>query len=215
MKLFRKKEVLVPTFKGSILLLLLFAGLLLAAGAGLYPFLAQNNPLPDADVAIIEGWMSDAELVSVLSGLPDGTVCVATGGPIYFASDLFQERTYAELMASRLIKLGVMEENIVVASAPDTSADRTYVSALAARRIMEAEGIFGRPANIYTVGAHGRRSFLLYHYAFGSDALLGVVSIENLEVDLRRWWSSSAAFKSICTELLSLMYTHCTRWKYD
>lgn len=205
----------MPTFRGRILLFLLFAALLMGLGAGVYPFLAQNRPLPDVEVAIIEGWMSDTELVTVLSRFPEKTICVATGGPIHFGADLFKERTYAEITAARLKKFGVDPEYILDASAPDTSTDRTYVSALAVRRVLEAKGLFGRPANIYTVGTHSRRTFLLYRCAFGIDVPLGVISLECSETDLRHWWSSSQAFKNVCTEFLSLIYTHCTRWKYD
>jgi hypothetical protein len=215
MKIFRKKAVWVPTFSGLLLLLPAAAILLAAVASGVYPFLAQNRPLPDAEMAVIEGWIPDAELAALSVRLPEDTLYVTTGGPIEFGADFFPEKTYAGLTASRLRKFGIDPELILEAPAPETSADRTYVSALAARRMLEANGLFGKPAGIYTVGPHSRRSFLLYRFAFGSEAPLGIIALESSHADLRHWWRNSLAFKKVCTEILSLAYTYCTFWKYD
>lgn len=215
MRFFHKKEVPVPTVQGLFLILLAFGILFAGLGAGLYPFLAQNRPQAEATLAIVEGWIDDADLVAVVDRLPSGTVYIATGGPIEFGADLFRERTYAELTAVRLQKLGVESRFILEAPAPYTSVDRTYISALAVCDRLKEAGLFGQPANIYTVGSHGRRSYLLYRFAFGSDAPLGIVSLESSKSDLRHWWRSSMAFKNICTEVFSLSYTYCTWWKYD
>ena len=83
------------------------------------------------------------------------------------------------------------------------------------RRALEERGLFGRPANLYSLGAHGRRSCLLYRFAFGPEAPLGVISLESEEYDLRHWWKSSEAFKHVMTELMSWFYVQCTRWKYS
>lgn len=215
MKLLRKKELAVPTPAGALVFLSLAAVVLTLLAAGLYPFLAQNRPVPDAGIAVVEGWLDDAPLVEILGRLPENTLYVTTGGPIKFGADFFEQRTYAELTADRLRKLGVPDEFILEAPAPDTSLDRTYVSALAVRRALESRKLFGRPANIYTLGPHSRRSFFLYRRAFGTDTPLGTVALESREFDLRRWWRTSLAFKNMLSELFSLAYTYCTFWKYD
>ncbi len=214
MKLVRKTEVRRPTRWGFLLIFILLAMLLVGVTSTLYPFLAQNVPIPQAELIIVEGWLEDAELIAVLAGVESNALWVTTGGPIKFGGSLFDEKTYAEVTAMRLQKLGVSSETIIIASAPDASKNRTYVSALAVRDKLEEEGLFGRPANLYTLGAHSRRSFFFYRRAFGSDAPLGVVSMENKELELRHWCRSSLAFRHVVGEWIAWAYTQCTRWNY-
>ncbi len=214
MKLVRKTEVWRPTRWGFLLIFLLIGVLAVGLISTLYPFLAQNAPVPQPELIIIEGWLGDAELASVLANDQPGALWVVTGGPIQFGASLFEEKTYAEVSAVRLRKLGIPPEAIIVASAPNTSKNRTYVSALAVREKLEEAGLFGRPANLYTLGAHSRRSFFLYRRAFGPDAPLGVVSLESTEYDLHRWCCSSLAFRHVVSEWIAWFYVQCTRWRY-
>jgi hypothetical protein len=214
MKLFRKTEVWRPTRWGLLLAFLLLSVLGFGLALGLYPFFAQTRPLAQPQVIIIEGWLADAELAEALEQLDPGALLVTTGGPIKLAGILVEEKTYAEVTTARLSKLGIPPERMLTVSAPDTVTDRTYVSALAVRRALEEQGLLGRPANLYSLGPHSRRSFLLYRLALGPEVPLGVVAIESQEFDLRHWWKSSLAFKHVMSELMSWTYVQCTRWKY-
>ena len=214
MKLVRKMEVRMPTRQGVLLIFLLIGILVFGLTSGLYPFLAQNRPLPQADLIILEGWINDAALETFVVGLQPGTQIVTTGGPILFGGSLFDEKSYAEVTAARLQKLGVAPEAVLIASAPATVKDRTYVSALAVRDRLEEKGLLGHPANLYTLGAHSRRSFFLYRRALGPEVPLGVVSLDSAEYDLSRWWRSSLAFRQVVSEAVAWVYVQCTRWKY-
>ncbi len=214
MKLIRKTEVWRPTRWGFLLIFILLAILVVGVISTLYPFLAQNAPVPQAELIIIEGWLPDAEFAQMVANTEPGVLFVTTGGPIQFGGSLFDEKTYAEVTTVRLQKLGIFSEAILTVSAPDTATDRTYTSALAVHRALEENDLLGRPANLYTLGAHSRRSFLLYRLAFDSEGSLGVVSLENEELDLRRWCRSSLAFRQVIGEWLAWLYVQCTRWKY-
>ena len=214
MKLVRKTEAWRPTRWGFLLIFLLLVMAGMGLSLSLYPFLAQNHPVPQAELIIIEGWMPDAELTRMLETLELGALLVTTGGPIKFGGSLLDDKNYADMAATRLRKLGVPAESIVSAPAPDVDADRTYASAVAVRDKLKEKGLWGRPTNLYTLGAHSRRSFFLYKKAFGSGTPLGVVSLESDEFDLRHWWRSSHAFKSVMGETISWLYVQCTGWKY-
>lgn len=214
MKFFRKKEVWLPTATGLLSLCGIAVLLAYATLSGLYPFLAQNDPNPDARAVIIEGWLGDAELEELAGQLPTDGFIVTTGGPITLGSELLKEKTYADVTATRLRLLGFDAEKMICAPAPDVQCDRTYAAALAARDALVGRGLSNVPCNIYSTGAHGRRSFYLYRLAFGSEWPLGIVSVENQEYDLRRWWRSSLAFKNILGEALSWIYTLLSSCKY-
>ena len=214
MKLVRKTEIWRPTRWGVLLIFLLLAMAGMGLSLNLYPFLAQNHPLPQAELIIVEGWLPDAELVQMVAKTEPGALWITTGGPIKLGGSLFDEKTYAEVTTARLQKLGVSSGAILTASAPDVASDRTYASALAVRRILEERGLLGRPANLYTLGAHSRRSFFLYKKAFGPGAPLGVIALENEKFDLRHWYKSSLAFRQVVSETIAWLYVQCTRWKY-
>lgn len=214
MKLLRKKEVWLPAGQGIVLLSLFIGGLGYGALKNLYPFLAQTHPVSSAEIILIEGWLGDAELSEAAQRLLPEQRVVTTGGPIKFGSSLLKEKTYAEATAARLRLLGVADEKIICAPAPDVERDRTYASARAAQDALAQRGLFGKRCNIYSVGAHSRRSLFLYKLAFGADYPLGIVSFESQETDLRHWWRSSLAFKQILNELLSWIYTLVSSCKY-
>ncbi len=215
MKFFSKIEVWLPTRWGVVLLLILAVALVAFVILNLYPFLAPENPISDAQIVILEGWLPDAGLLRVFERTSPETLLVTTGGPIKFGGSLLNEKTYADITAKRLRLLGVPSQSILVASASDVSMDRTYASAVAVRCALEKEGRFGSSANLYSLGAHGRRSLFLYRLVFGPNSPLGIVSLESEEFDLSHWWRSSHAFKHVLNELTSWIYTQCTWWKYD
>ena len=204
----------MPTQQGFVLFFLLIGALGFGAIGYLYPFLAQNDPRPNAVITIIEGWLPDAELQGAVKAIKPGQLVVTTGGPVIFGGILFKGKTYAEVTAERLCLLGLNPERIICAPAPEVRSDRTYASAMAARAVLAQRGLFGEPCNIYSVGAHCRRSFYLYKLAFGKDYPIGIVSLDSQECDLRHWWRSSLAFKQVLEEFTSWIYTLFSSCKY-
>lgn len=150
--------------------------------------------------------MDDAALRLAVRWLPPGGVVVASGGPVLFAREMLGNETYAGLTAARLRRLGVPAESILAVPAPDTLQDRTYVSALAVRRRLEELGLFGRPANLVSSGAHARRSAEMFRRAFGEDYPLGVIAVEPPEYRLEEWYRHSFGVKHVLTELISWLY---------
>ncbi len=214
MKLFRKKEVWRPTVLGHVLLAVLVLLIALGLVSGLYPFLAQHKPVAQPELIIIEGWLDDTELVQVLAAAGPGVRFVTTGGPVTLGGDLLREKSYAQIATARLIQLGIPAPSIITAPAPGSAANRTYTAARAARDVLARQGLLDRPANLYSLGAHSRRSFLLYRMAFGPDAPLGVVALKSSQYDLDHWWKSSLAFKHVLVEFVSWIYVQVTRWFY-
>ncbi len=206
MKFFRKKAVWLPTVPSLILLLLLLGILAASLFFKVYPFLAESRPLPQAQLVIVEGWMADAELIVVANSIRPGQLVVTSGGPITFAQKILHYENYAELGTARLIEMGIPKERILIAPAPDTDRDRTFISAKAVRRKLEEEGLFGQSAQLYTVGAHARRSHLLYQRVFGRDYPLGVVSVAPAHYNLEHWYLYSAGIRHVTGELIAWIY---------
>jgi hypothetical protein len=207
-KFFRKKEVWLPTLPAAGLLLLLAGGLLAGLVKTAYPFLAQQHPVKNAEMVIIEGWLSDEELDAAAERLGPDQIIVTSGGPVTFARKILGYDDYAELCAARLVKCGVSPGRIIAVPAPDTLRDRTYVSAQAVRKRLEELGLFGKSADLFSSGPHARRSHLMYRAVFGETYPLGVISVEPTGYDVRRWYRSSEGFKSVVMEYISWAYAH-------
>lgn len=208
-KFAHKKEVWIPTWQGFFLLFMLFGGLFYGVTNQLYPFLAQHHPVKNAEIIIIEGWLADAELKEAAKFIRTGQIVITTGGPVLFGQKILQYDNYAELGTARLIAFGIPAETIITIPAPDTQRDRTYVSAQVTRRRLEELGLFGKSANLYTIGAHARRSYLLFHRVFGKDYPIGVVAVEPPGYHLEHWYRYSAGVKHVLTELISWIYAQC------
>jgi len=215
MNLFRKKEITVLTgpgwglFAGAAFLLLFFIGI------GLCPFLAVNRPHPDTEVILVEGWLPDPVLEQVLHDYRPGQKIVTTGCAFEMGSQLLGIETYAEVSTARLIALGVNETNIVTAPAHTVMRDRTYAAAVAAREKMKEDGLFGAPVTIYTLGAHSRRTLLLFQHAFGADYPLGIVSLDPEAFPIEKWGHYSEGVKHVLMEGIAWVYAKVTVSTYE
>jgi hypothetical protein len=63
-----------------------------------------------------------------------------------------------------------------------------------------------RAFNLVTVGAHGRRSRLLFQEAFGGGMDIGIISTRELRYEGGSWWKSSAGIREIVSETTAYLY---------
>jgi len=206
LKLFVKKQVYVPTLRGWLLLLVVMAALSLLCVYRAYPFLAYENAI-DADVFITEGWVPDHTLersLPMLAAGPDRLI-LATGGPIGTGSHLSAFKSYAEVVAATLVKLGVDEEQIVVIPYQAVDRGRTYAAALEVRQWLQKNPGVKR-ANLVTTGPHARRSYLTFRKVLPRTFELGVCVVPPEDYDPQRWWAYSEGFRTVVSEAIA--YTH-------
>jgi hypothetical protein len=60
--------------------------------------------------------------------------------------------------------------------------------------------------NLISVGAHARRSRLLFEKAFGGDTRVGVIAVEDRSYDGSHWWKSSAGVRAVLDEMITYSY---------
>ncbi|OGI07509.1 MAG: hypothetical protein A2Y40_07285 [Candidatus Margulisbacteria bacterium GWF2_35_9] len=203
--LLRKKECLRPTIRGWILILfaiILFNTVLFIR---IHPFLAPVK-LVNSNIMIVEGWLPNYVLEKVAKDFQSKRyrLIITTGGSITPGSKVLH--TFATDAAAKLIRLGVSSEVVVAVSAPDVSRDRTYSSALSVWDWLKNTHLEIKAVNLYSVGAHGRRSWMLYKMAFPSKVKVGIVSVPNNSYDPLHWWESSNGVKAIIEEFVTYLY---------
>lgn len=205
--LFRRRMCLLPTWRGWLALLLAVALVIVVLVRGTFSFLAANDPKPGG-VLIVEGWVPDYALSEAMAEFrrhPYRALLV-TGGPIEKGAPFSEFGTFAELGAATTVKLGFGSDQVHPVAAPDVRQDRTYVSAVAVREWLRQRGPMPAQVNVMSLGAHSRRTRLLYDAAFAGVADVGIMAIEDRGYDGRRWWASSQGFRTVTGELIAYGY---------
>lgn len=205
--LLRRRQCIVPTWRGWLLLLLVFGLGGLFVIRGLYGFLAIHDPLPGGTL-VIEGWSPDY----VIEGAVDDfrkthyeRICL-TGGPIEFGNAMREHKTYAEYAKALCLKLGLPAEALNAVPAPEVAKDRSYASARALAQWFREHGVTDGNINIAGNGAHSRRTRLVYEKALGPDVKIGISNVDELTFDTKRWWTSSQGFRVVLDETIAYTY---------
>jgi DUF218 domain-containing protein len=204
--LFHRRQCLVPTRRGWLLLGLVFSAVTIVAIREAYPFLAVNDPKPGG-VLVVEGWAADYALEAAVAEFKQFSYekVYVTGGPIEQGGPLSGYKTYAELGTATLVALGLSTNVVQPVPGPKVRQDRTYASALALKRWVDEHGIQLTRVNLVTVGPHARRSRLLFEKSLG-DVPIGVIAIAEPDYNARRWWRSSQGFRIVTSEAIAYLY---------
>jgi len=219
--LIRRRQVWLPTLWGAVLLCGLLAIALLGAARTVGGFLARSDPAGGADglgarTLVVEGWLDPRELDAAIATARRGRYerVVTSGGPIESWHDGVVWPSYAARAADYLRRHG-LEGPVVAVAAPASAKDRTFLSAVVVREWLRREQPGLDTIDVFSAGAHARRSRLAYRMAFGSGVEVGVIAATPRSYDIDRWWTSSEGAKTVLNELLSLAWTKCCFWPAD
>jgi len=181
----------------------------------IHGFLSPNAPI-EAQVLVVEGWMSDLQFLKVADHLSSRhyDIIIVTGGPLEKGSFLSEYKTHAELGRTTLMKI-TGRKDIIAVPVPSVQKDRTEAAALALRRWLEANGNGFETVNIVSSGVHARRSQYLFRRALGDHYRVGIIAIASSGYDPKRWWSSSGGFKAVILETLAYLHARLILPFYD
>ena len=217
--LFRRRQVWLPTVWGWTALIAVAGGIGFATLPHAYRWLAVDEAArgPDgrgARLLVVEGWLNPYELDEAARRFRDGHYgrIVTTGGPSFDWPEAPLPTTFAERAAGYLERHGIPGDRVTAVPAPETAVDRTYVSAVQVRDWLRRSGTPVPALDVFTGGAHARRSRVLYRMAFGPDVEIGALSAHPMTGDPDRWWTHSATVKLVVAESLSTAWTFCCFW---
>lgn len=202
-----RRQCLVPTRRGWLLLALGVGVLAVAVLRGAYPFLALNDPAPGG-ILVVEGWVPDYALAAAGAEFrrhPYAKLLV-TGIPLEHGAPLSEYKNYAHLGAATLIQLGLSTNDIQAVPAPLTRRDRTYATALSLKAWLREQPVPPTKVNLVTTGPHARRSRLLFEKALGRDFTVGVLSVPGRDFDAQHWWRSSQGVRVVTGEMIAYCY---------
>src|SRR5256885_15269767 len=129
---FRKRTLVLPTCRTCLLLAIILFLFCEFAIRRTHPFLAITRPVPST-ILVVEGWAPDYAYAQAIAEFHQGhyQLLVVTGGPFEQGAPLAEYKSYAELGAAILQKLGVGTNEVVAVPSMPVRQDRTYASALA------------------------------------------------------------------------------------
>jgi len=203
----RRRRCWLPSRRGWAALALGAAAVMYLAVRAAYPFLAVTDPVTGG-VLVIEGWAPDyavAEAVAEFKRQPYEKLCV-TGGSLERGEPLSSFKTYAELGAATAVKLGLTPAEVQALPAPAVRMDRTFASAVALEQWLRERGVTRAKVNVMTLGAHARRTRLLFQQALPEDASVGIVAVASEDFDPRHWWRFSEGVRTVVGEVIAYAY---------
>jgi len=169
-------------------------------------FLARTQRVP-AEALVVEGWIGIEGVEAAAAEFTQGgyQYLITTGGPT--KSRWTSERwDYAIEARKLLLYLKVPSENVIVASAPDADNQRTFQSALAVRQALEQRGLHLNGINVLTLGAHARRSRLIFAKVLGPGTTLGAISWRPSDYKAEPWWKSSERAQDLLKETVGWLF---------
>jgi len=195
------------TWPARLLIAVLIIGAFIGFAANLYPFLAPEGE-SHKGLMVVEGWIHDFALDEAVTMYRAGNYSkiVCTGVPIETGSYIQQYKSYPEMTAARLEKMGIDPAEIVVAVADYEKKDRTYLAAVALRQAFMAYNVEETNLHLITTGPHGRRSRMLFQKALGDDYNIGITCLDEYAYDRGNWYTCSEGVRSVLGEFIAYTY---------
>lgn len=207
LKSVEKKSRFCLTKRDWALLIISIAGLIFGLVSSIHPFLAIDKPI-DSEILVVEGWLPDYALKQAINEFSNNnyTLLITTGGPLLKGYHLSHYKTEAELGAAIIKKFGFDKEKIIATPAPYVIKDRTYNSAKALKKWIANSNPNIKTINLFSLGAHSRRSWILFKKALGDSIAVGIISADNLSYDPEHWWKSSDGVRTVLSEAIAYIY---------
>ena len=209
----KEKNCKIPTLWGWLVLFVVAAVFCSVVIVKLNSFLSISKPI-DAKAMVVEGWLPTYVLAMAAQEFRDKnyTILFSTGGIIDKGDFYWDQKTFADMGAGTMRRLGLDSTIVFAVPASQVKVDRTFASACALKHWIDSAGQRITKVNLISLGPHSRRSGLLFQKALGKKTKVGVISYPDQTYDARTWWNSSNGFKTTIDEAVSYCYTNLVFW---
>lgn len=206
-KLLKNKNCRVLTWSSKLLITLTLAATIIAFTKTIPFFLSVHKPL-NGDVLLLDGQMPDYAIEEAIKIFNKGNYefIVTTGGRIasgYYIADI---KTMAELNKATFLRLGFPKNKTIALPTGNFVTNRTYHSALTSKKWLLKNNTSFRKVDILAIGAHARRSRLLFKKALGEDFEVGIIRVKHPGYHSSIWWKSSIGSRVIISETIAFTY---------
>lgn len=190
-------------------------GLIVAGGAvstvslmSLHDFLAVNSPVKQG-ILVVEAWVPTHALAEVPSVFASGNYryLVVVGYPIEPAGGPAPGSTYADRAVRELERGGFGNATMVELRVPLQSSRKTYASALTVRDWLIRSKLSIKHVDVFTVGVHARKSWILFQHALGDNYHVGVIAGTPMFYNPNQWLLSPNGIRLVARNLGGYLYS--------
>jgi hypothetical protein len=195
------------SLRGWLTLLVCCVGLSAVVLFGVHSFLAITHPV-ESNTLVVEGWIPDPVFNDVVAEvkLRGYQHVLTTGGPINWDVAASSGGTYAGYGATRLKESGVAPNIVVAVPCKSRDWERTFQAGLAVHDYITTNHLSSRGLNVITVGAHARRTRLLYERALQGKIPVGIIALQPDGYDPKHWWRTSTGIREVISETAAYIY---------
>ncbi len=133
----------------------------------------------DANILLVEGWISySSSLSEAAEEFNRGHYerLVTVGESFGRHDETLDAENSADVAATLLRELGVDRDRIVVLRIPGLTVHRTFASALTLKNWLAKSNTRVTGVNVFTLGAHARKSLLVFERVLGPGIRVGVIA---------------------------------------
>lgn len=169
-------------------------------------FLAVTDRQP-ADVLVVEGWVGVEGILAAKAEFERGgyRFIVTSGGAIRPRWNP-EQWNYALEARKVLLRAGVAPHRALAAPARDVESQRTFIAAVAVRRVLETGVPQVKTVTVFTTRAHARRSRLVFSKALPADIPVGCIAWIPSYEGPGPWWTSSERTLDLLKETLGYVF---------
>lgn len=200
-----RRERWTLTWAGLLVLLAALTIVVLAGVQNLYSFLTVSSPVRGRFL-VVEGWLPAYAYREAAAEFSKGGYESAIAAGVMHENGNAGGDRDEDFGAGKLIYYGVPAGLVATASNHAVQRDRTFHAAIAVKEWLARHDVGKTSIDIVTVGAHARRSRLLYQEALGDDVKVGVISVDDQAIDPRHWWRTSEGARTVITETVGYVY---------
>lgn len=213
-RLIRRREMWAITREGWVIASAGLIIIMLFIITNIHPFLAVTSPIK-ADILVVEGWLPDYAIESAIAEFKKGgySQLVTTGLPLSKGYYLAKYKNYAELAAATCIVLGFDQDKLVAVPAASVVKHRTAASAIALRDWLSTSSVKVNSINLYSFGAHARRSWIVFKEVLNPEIQVGIIAAEPQDYNPQEWWKSSEGFRTVTGEMIAYIYARFVDWE--
>ncbi len=175
----------------------------------LYGFLALTRPVGEG-VLVVDAWIPGQTLAESMGVFNSGRYryLVVLGAPIEGSRGrLNGPAADTDLAVSTLEKLGLDSKNLVKISVPDNSSGRTLGRATAVKNWLDNSGTSRCCVDVFTVGVHARKSWILFRRALSSNYRVGIIAGPEFRYNPRFWFVSRTGIWIVSRNLAGYLYS--------
>lgn len=185
----------------SIITLIIFNGIFLRR------FLCLNKPY-NRGILAIESWVSVESIPEIYSIIYSGKykIIVIAGEASDAKDSQYKLGDKASLLKSKLVAKGIDQNLIYLVQYRNINYNHTYHLAMAIKQWLSKLNNNKCIIDIYTLGSHSRKSYIIFRKIFPPSYKVGIISGEPLSFCTKRWFLSRKGIYAVYKNLLGYFY---------